>query len=80
MKNIELFGQNLNVRDYICSNRQDLTLTASPSLTLYIKITDSCNANCLFALMNVLKILVTLILKNWNMLLDIYYSKIYYME
>lgn len=48
MKNIELFGQNLNVRDYICSNRQDLTLTASPSLTLYIKITDSCNANCLF--------------------------------
>lgn len=48
MKNIELFGQQLAVKDYICSSDKNVNIEAQPSLRLYVKVTDSCNANCLF--------------------------------
>lgn len=48
MKNIELFGQQLSVKDYICSSDKNINIESQPSLRLYVKVTDNCNANCLF--------------------------------
>lgn len=48
MKKIELFGHELIVRDSLCTTNTDVLKIVNPSLRLYIKLTDVCNANCLF--------------------------------
>ena len=48
MKEVELFGKKVVVRDYLCSTDPNVILDAIPSLRLYIKLTDFCNADCLF--------------------------------
>ena len=48
MKTINLFGHNIIVRDTLCSTDISKTMLVKPSLRLYIKITDGCNANCMF--------------------------------
>ena len=48
MKEVELFGKKVVVRDYLCSTDPNVIMDAIPSLRLYIKLTDFCNADCLF--------------------------------
>lgn len=48
MQKIELFGEELLVRDSLCGPTKDAIYKVEPSLRLYIKLTDSCNANCKF--------------------------------
>lgn len=48
MEKIELFGHELIVRDSLCTTNPDVLKRVNPSLRLYIKLTDVCNANCLF--------------------------------
>lgn len=47
IKNV--FGKDINMRDYLCStNKDEYPLKANPSLRLYVKVTDDCNAKCKF--------------------------------
>jgi molybdenum cofactor biosynthesis enzyme MoaA len=48
MKTINLFGHDIIVRDTLCSTNKDDSKKVEPSLRLYIKLTDACNADCLF--------------------------------
>ena len=48
MKKIELFDQEILVKDSLCGPSEDSVFKVEPSLRLYIKVTDSCNANCKF--------------------------------
>ena len=48
MKKILLFDNELIVKDYLCTSDSKIEIKGNPSLRLYIKITDSCNANCSF--------------------------------
>lgn len=48
MKTINLFGHDLVVRDTLCTTNPDCPKEVTPSLRLYIKLTDACNANCKF--------------------------------
>ena len=49
MQTINLFGHNVIVRDSLCSTiKNDNSGMVKPSLRLYIKLTDACNAECLF--------------------------------
>lgn len=48
MKKIELFGNELNVNNYFCLENPAHECEKIPSLSLYIKITDNCNADCAF--------------------------------
>ncbi len=48
MQTINIFGQDLLVRDEACTCSPDKVIKGLPSLRLYIKPTDSCNASCLF--------------------------------
>jgi len=48
MRKIELFGEELLVRDSLCGPTKDSIYEVEPSLRLYIKLTDACNANCKF--------------------------------
>ena len=48
MKKILLFDNELVVKDYLCSSDPKLEIKSNPSLRLYIKITDGCNADCKF--------------------------------
>ena len=48
MEKIKLFDTELIVKDYLCSNNPNVEVKTNPSLRLYIKITDNCNANCMF--------------------------------
>ncbi len=48
METIKLFDDELTVKDYFCSTNPNIEEKSSPSLRLYIKLTDSCNADCLF--------------------------------
>lgn len=48
MQEIELFGNNLQVKDYLCSPDKNIILPANPRLRLYVKVTDDCNAYCAF--------------------------------
>ena len=48
MKTINLFGHDIIVRDTLCSTNKDDLKKVEPSLRLYIKLTDACNADCLF--------------------------------
>ena len=48
MKKIELFGKELLINDNLCVENPEVEYKFNPALRLYIKITDSCNANCAF--------------------------------
>ncbi len=48
MKTINLFGHDIIVRDNLCSTLKNDNTESNPSLRLYIKLTDACNAECLF--------------------------------
>lgn len=48
MKKIELFGRELNVNNSFCLENLECECEKKPTLSLYIKVTDSCNANCEF--------------------------------
>lgn len=48
MKKIELFGNELNVNNHFCLENPNYACEKIPSLSLYIKATDSCNADCAF--------------------------------
>ena len=48
MKKITLFNEDLIVRDSLCGPTPESQYEVEPSLRLYIKLTDSCNANCSF--------------------------------
>ena len=48
MEKINLFANELIVKDYLCSSNPNSYVKANPSLRLYIKLTDYCNADCLF--------------------------------
>ena len=48
MKKINIFNQDIIVKDFYCSANIDKIVKSNPSLRLYIKITDSCNAKCEF--------------------------------
>ena len=48
MKTINLFGHDILVRDTLCSTDPSKLKQVNPSLRLYIKLTDACNADCLF--------------------------------
>ena len=48
MKTINLFGHDIIVRDTLCSTNKEELVKVEPSLRLYIKLTDACNADCLF--------------------------------
>lgn len=48
MKTINLFGYDLIVRDTLCATNPEYSKVVSPSLRLYIKLTDFCNADCKF--------------------------------
>lgn len=48
MKTINLFGHDLIVRDTLCTTNPECLKEVNPSLRLYIKLTDACNADCKF--------------------------------
>lgn len=48
MKNIELFGQEILVKDSLCGPTPESRYEVEPNLRLYVKVTDSCNAKCAF--------------------------------
>ena len=48
MKTINLFGHDIIVRDTLCSTNPSKSMIVNPSLRLYIKLTDACNADCMF--------------------------------
>ena len=48
MKTIELFDQEILVKDSLCGPTPESRWEVEPNLRLYIKVTDYCNANCLF--------------------------------
>ena len=48
MKTINLFGRDIIVRDTLCSTNPSDLMKVEPSLRLYVKLTDACNADCLF--------------------------------
>ena len=48
MEKIEIFGQEITVKDSFCTDHPKKIMKAKPSLRLYVKLTDSCFANCKF--------------------------------
>lgn len=48
MKTINLFGKNIMVNDCLCGLSPESRFMGRPSLRLYIKINDECNAKCRF--------------------------------
>ncbi len=48
MKTIELFNQEVLVKDSLCGPTPESRWEVEPNLRLYIKVTDSCNADCKF--------------------------------
>lgn len=48
MEKINLFDTELIVKDHLCTTDPSIEDKAKPSLRLYIKLTDSCNADCMF--------------------------------
>ena len=48
METIKLFGQELVVKNELCSTNPKDIKNCRPALRLYIKLTDNCNAHCLF--------------------------------
>lgn len=48
MKRI-VFNSELDIKDYLCSSiKGENPISANPSLRLYVKVTDDCNAKCSF--------------------------------
>lgn len=45
---INLFGEDIPVKNYLCSNIPDETKHCDIKLNLYVKLSDACNAKCLF--------------------------------
>lgn len=44
-----VFNTDLDLRDYLCSSNKDSNVTnVNPTIRLYVKVTDDCNANCSF--------------------------------
>lgn len=52
MERINLFDNELIVKDFVCSNNPNNIIKTKPTLRLFIKLTDDCNANCLFCANN----------------------------
>ena len=48
MERIKIFDRSLLVKDYYCSDSPTKLRKTKPSLRLYIKLTDTCFANCKF--------------------------------
>ena len=48
MQTINIFNHDLIVRNEPCTTNPNRSIEQLPSLRLYIKLTDDCNANCLF--------------------------------
>lgn len=48
IKEIELFGEKVPVKNYLCTNDPDHLIKGEYRFNLYIKITDYCNAKCQF--------------------------------
>ena len=48
MEKITLFNQELTVKNELCGTNPNKTKKAHAQLRLYVKLTDNCNANCLF--------------------------------
>lgn len=48
MNKITLFNEELLVRDSLCGPTKESRYEVNPSLRLYIKLTDACNAKCAF--------------------------------
>lgn len=45
-REIELFGKQVKLKNYTCSNIENTVIPATMQLDLYLKITDICNAKC----------------------------------
>lgn len=45
---IEIFGENIKIKNYECSTIRDNVKKQKKKLNLYIKINDACNAKCKF--------------------------------
>ena len=45
---IELYNEKVKIKNYYCSSNPNIFEKGNMKLNLYIKITDSCNANCKF--------------------------------
>ena len=52
MEKLNIFDNELLVKDYVCCNNPNNMIKTRPSLRLFIKLTDDCNANCLFCANN----------------------------
>lgn len=48
MEKIKIFDNELIVKDHLCTTSPNIEEKGKPSLRLYVKLTDSCNADCLF--------------------------------
>lgn len=48
METIKLFDHELVVKNELCTTNPEITVIGKAKLRLYIKLTDACNANCLF--------------------------------
>jgi molybdenum cofactor biosynthesis enzyme MoaA len=48
METIRLFDQELVVKNELCTTNPEKTVIGKAKLRLYVKLTDNCNANCLF--------------------------------
>ena len=50
MKIIKVFDNDIAVNDHLCSTDINFHKKANPSLRLYIKLNDECNARCKFCI------------------------------
>lgn len=50
MARIELYGKEYEIRSFICSHKKYDEIETTPSVRLYVRLTNSCNANCKFCL------------------------------
>ena len=48
MKKINIFDNDIYVKDFLCTSNKEIEKRCHPSLRLYIKVTDSCPCNCQF--------------------------------
>ena len=48
MTEYQLFGRNILIKRVGCGNGDSMGAPIPPSLNLFVKVTNGCNANCLF--------------------------------
>lgn len=48
IKDLEIFGEKIPVKNYLCVSKKDKIIKGEYKFNLYIKITDYCNAKCQF--------------------------------